>query len=178
MRQSVKPTNESMVLILPISIWFSQAQRWPQLMIAKTTTRHDLLPLAFWLVELSKSFIPSVGIESVSSPRERRQNMKHNTSSRKLGTDFARLDAMRDEEIDLSDSPEVPPEMFARGLVRKGLKPVVRKQQLTLQLDSDVLAWFKKQGRDYQAKMNALLRAHMVESQAKTPRSKARANRV
>lgn len=84
---------------------------------------------------------------------------------------------MRDEDIDLSDSPEVTPEMFARGVVRRGLKPI-SKSQLTIRLDSDVLVWFKQQGRGYQTKMNALLRAYMVESQTQALRSKARANRV
>jgi uncharacterized protein (DUF4415 family) len=71
------------------------------------------------------------------------------------------VDALRDEDIDLSDNPEVTPEMFARAVARKGLKPVARKQQVTLRLDADVLAWFKAQGRGYQTKINALLRAYV-----------------
>jgi len=70
---------------------------------------------------------------------------------------------MKDEDIDFSDIPEVPPEMFARGIIRRGLKPVVRKKQLTLRMDSDVIEWFKKQGRGYQTKINSLLRAYMEE---------------
>lgn len=72
-----------------------------------------------------------------------------------------RLRRMRDEDIDLSDIPEIPPEMFARAVVRKGMKPVERKKQLTLRLDADVLEWFRAQGRGYQTKINALLRAYM-----------------
>ncbi len=68
---------------------------------------------------------------------------------------------MKDEEIDFSDSPEIAPERFARAMVRKGLKPVSRKEQLTLRIDSDVLEWFRKQGQGYQTKINALLRAYM-----------------
>ena len=70
---------------------------------------------------------------------------------------------MKDEDIDLSDIPEIPPAMFARGIIRRGLKPVVRKKQLTLRMDSDVIEWFKKQGRGYQTKINSLLRAYMEE---------------
>jgi hypothetical protein len=33
--------------------------------------------------------------------------------------DWDRLDAMQDEDIDLSDSPEIAPEMFAKGVVRR-----------------------------------------------------------
>jgi uncharacterized protein (DUF4415 family) len=76
-------------------------------------------------------------------------------------TDWKRLDAMRDEDIDLSDSPEITPEMFARAVVRHGLTPRPKKQQVTLRLDSDVLEWFKGQGSGYQTRINELLRAYM-----------------
>lgn len=72
-----------------------------------------------------------------------------------------RLRRMRDEDIDLSDIPETTPEMFARAIVRKGLKPVERKKQVTLRLDADVLDWFRAQGRGYQTQINALLRAYV-----------------
>jgi len=71
------------------------------------------------------------------------------------------VDALEDADIDLSEVPEVPAAMFARAIVRRGLKPVSRKAQLTLRVDTDVLDWFKKQGRGYQTKINALLRAYM-----------------
>lgn len=32
---------------------------------------------------------------------------------------------------------------------------------ITVWLDADVLAWFKSQGRNYQRRINAVLRAHM-----------------
>ena len=51
---------------------------------------------------------------------------------RKSRTDWKRMDAMRDEDIDTSDIPEITPEQFAKAIVRKGLKPVVRKKQITL----------------------------------------------
>ncbi len=67
---------------------------------------------------------------------------------------------MRDEDIDFSDLPEIPPERFARALVRKGLKPVARKSQITLRIDADVLEWFRAKGSGYQSQMNAILRAY------------------
>ena len=87
--------------------------------------------------------------------------MKKAAISKRSRTDWKRVDALKDEEIDLSDTPEVSPEMFARALVRQGLKPTPRKAQLTLRLDSDVLEWFRKQGQGYQTKINTLLRAYM-----------------
>lgn len=59
------------------------------------------------------------------------------------------------------DAPEWTPAMFARAVVRKGLKPVTKKALLSLRIDSDVVEWFKAQGSGYQSRMNALLRAYM-----------------
>jgi len=87
--------------------------------------------------------------------------MKKLPTSDKSQTDWARLDAMTDKDIDLSDSPEITPEMFARAVVRRGLKPAPKKEQITLRVDSDVLTWFREQGRGYQTQINALLRAYM-----------------
>ncbi len=88
--------------------------------------------------------------------------MKKKSTSSKSRTDFDRLDKMKDEDIDLSDAPEITPEMFAKAVVRRGLKPRTKKQ-VTLRIDSDVLEWYKKQGRGYQTKINLLLRAYMDE---------------
>lgn len=89
--------------------------------------------------------------------------MKKKTISQKSQTDFARLDKMKDEDIDYSDAPAITPEMFAKAVVRRGgLKPRTKKQ-VTLRMDSDVLEWFKKQGSGYQTKINLLLRAYMNE---------------
>ena len=87
--------------------------------------------------------------------------MGKKNSSTKSDTDWKKIDAMRDKDIDLSDVPEVSPEMFAKGIVRRGLKPIPKKSQITLRLDQDVLTWFKGQGRGYQTRINSLLRAYM-----------------
>ena len=72
--------------------------------------------------------------------------MKKKSTSVKSQTDFARLDKMKDEDIDYSDAPAITPEMFAKAIVRRGLKPRT-KTQLTLRVDSDVLDWYKKQAQ-------------------------------
>ncbi|MBI5304375.1 MAG: BrnA antitoxin family protein [Chloroflexi bacterium] len=87
--------------------------------------------------------------------------MKRSRTLNKSLTDWVRLDAQSDEDIDLSDIPEITPEMFARAVVRRGLKPIPSKAQVTLRLDRDVLSWFKTQGRGYQTRINSLLRAYM-----------------
>jgi len=73
---------------------------------------------------------------------------------------------MKPDQIDLSDSPELTPEMFARGIVRKNFQTISRKRQLTLRIDQDVIDFFKEQGRGYQTTINQLLRAYMEAHKA------------
>jgi uncharacterized protein (DUF4415 family) len=79
----------------------------------------------------------------------------------KSETNWERFHSIKDEEIDLTDHPELTPDMFVNAVVRKGLKPVPRKSQLTLRIDEEVIDFFKSQGRGYQTRINQLLRAHM-----------------
>lgn len=92
--------------------------------------------------------------------------MKQKTTLDTLDTDWEQLAQMTDEDIDTSEIPPVSLEMFAKGIVRRGLKPVVTKKQVTIRVDSDVLEWFKDQGHGYQTQINALLRAYMEAHQA------------
>jgi uncharacterized protein (DUF4415 family) len=96
--------------------------------------------------------------------------MRKRSTSKKSQTDWKRIDAMKDEDIDLSDNPEATPEMFARAVVRRNFKVIPRKKQLTLRIDSDVVDWYKLQGRGYQTRINSLLRAYMKEHQRHTSR--------
>jgi len=98
------------------------------------------------------------------------RTMKKPAISRKSRTDWKWLDSLSDKQIDLSDTPELTPEMFARAVVRRGLKPVTRKRQLTIRIDSDVLEWYRRQGPGYQTRINALLRAYMQERARTAPR--------
>jgi uncharacterized protein (DUF4415 family) len=87
--------------------------------------------------------------------------MRKKSTSKKQGSDLERLSALTDAEIDTSAVPEISPEQFARAVVRRGLKPVPVKAQLTIRVDREVLDWFRGQGRGYQTRINALLRAYM-----------------
>jgi uncharacterized protein (DUF4415 family) len=88
--------------------------------------------------------------------------MKRAATSRASRTDLKRLKAMKDSDIVRDkDAPAWTPEMFARAVLRRGLKPVPKKSLLSLRIDSDVVAWFRSQGAGYQSRMNALLRAFM-----------------
>ena len=88
--------------------------------------------------------------------------MKYVSTSRKSRSDWARVRSMKDRDIVIDrDAPKWTPEMFARAVVKKGLKVPGSKSLLSLRIDSDVLAWFRSQGPGYQSRMNALLRAYM-----------------
>lgn len=84
--------------------------------------------------------------------------MSANNTKRRSRTDWKRVDALRDEEIDLSEIPELGPDFFARAILWPG-----PKKQITLRLDPDVLTFFRKQGKGYQSTINAVLRKY-VES--------------
>ena len=92
--------------------------------------------------------------------------MSKNDTFHKSKTDWVKVDALDDGHIDFTDCPEITDEMFANAIIRKGLKPVHRKKQVTLRLDADILSWFKGQGRGYQTKINSLLRTY-IDTQKK-----------
>ncbi len=75
----------------------------------------------------------------------------------KSRTDWKRVDAIKDDEIDYSEIPELDEDWFKEAIVVMPRTKVV----VTLRIDPDVLAWFKKQGSGYQTRINALLRAYM-----------------
>lgn len=69
---------------------------------------------------------------------------------------------MKDKDVVVDrDAPEWTPEMFARAVVKRGLKPAGKKSLLSIRIDTQVLSWFKSRGPGYQSRMNALLRAYM-----------------
>ncbi len=70
---------------------------------------------------------------------------------------------MKDSDIDFSDSPELGPDFFARAILWPG-----PKKQITLRVDPDVLAFFRKLGRGYQTTMNAVLRKYMEARKRQT----------
>lgn len=76
-------------------------------------------------------------------------------------TDWARIDAMTDDEIDLSDIPETTDEMWAKGVWKRGSQINAANFQEKLEIDRDVIEFFKSQGQNYPQKINQLLRAYM-----------------
>ena len=76
------------------------------------------------------------------------------------------LESLPDDQIDTTEAPEI----LDWSDARRGVfyRPV--KQQITLRLDADVVAWFKahsRAGRGYQTDINGALREH-VQRMART----------
>ena len=81
-------------------------------------------------------------------------------SKKSIISDLARLDRMKDADIDYSDIPPLGKAFLRRASV--AWPPV--KKQLTIRLDEDVLAWLKRHGKGYQTRINRILRV-VMESQ-------------
>jgi len=95
-----------------------------------------------------------------------RQNEKHITrvnrdEARHLKdeTDYARLDAMTDDDIAraIADDPDAPP--LGIDWTKASLVIPPGKETVTLRLDRDLLDWFRGQGKGYQTRINQVLRA-------------------
>jgi uncharacterized protein (DUF4415 family) len=69
-----------------------------------------------------------------------------------------------ESEIDTSDIPEWTEEMWKRAVRGKFYRPV--KRAVSLRLDSDVIAWLKKDGKGYQTRANRVLREKMLADKA------------
>ena len=89
--------------------------------------------------------------------------MKKANANRLIEDQKAEIKALEkspDEQIDTTDIPEILDWSEAkRGVFYRPLK-----QQLTLRLDADVIAWFKQRargGRGYQTDINHALREHV-----------------
>jgi len=75
--------------------------------------------------------------------------------------ELAKLASMPDSSIDLSDIPEATEKFWKNAVRNPWYRP--RKQQVTLRIDADVLAWLRDGGKGYQSRLNALLRNAMIE---------------
>jgi uncharacterized protein (DUF4415 family) len=66
------------------------------------------------------------------------------------------LRELRDEDINLSDIPEQTGGGWRRV---SELVPAENKQQITLRLDADLIAFFRATGRRYQSRIRAVLQS-------------------
>jgi uncharacterized protein (DUF4415 family) len=95
---------------------------------------------------------------------------------RKSETDWARLAAMTDEEVEASiaDDPDWQ-EFRDIDWSKAELTIPPKKNAISIRIDEDVLAYFKKQGAGYQRRMNAVLRSYMEQRRRASAQKKKRA---
>ena len=77
-------------------------------------------------------------------------------------TNLAHFDALTDDMIDTSDIPTLDDAFFRAAKWKLPHKTVV----VTLEVESDVMEWFKAQGADYERYLSAALRIYAEAHQS------------
>ena len=93
--------------------------------------------------------------------------MSVKASKRRSRTHWPRIDRMKDQDIEVSDNPELDERFFNEAVWWPG-----PKQQITLRLDPQVLAYFRRRGRGYQTAINAVLRKYVETREAQARQSR------
>ena len=87
-------------------------------------------------------------------------------------TDWNRVDALTDADIATAvqndpDTSEGSRDWFRDAMV---LRPATDKEPVTMRLDSDMVTWFRLQGRGYQTRINGILRSYYEAHRGDPPR--------
>ena len=77
-------------------------------------------------------------------------------------TNWDKVDALTEAEIDTSDIPPLTEEFFTNS---RWWKPI-SSLDVVVQIDPTTFAWFQSQGEDYEQKMAAALRIYAQAHQA------------
>jgi uncharacterized protein (DUF4415 family) len=77
-------------------------------------------------------------------------------------SDWARVDALTDADIEraVAEDPDAAPLVDADWFRSAELMIPASKVATSIRVDGDVMDWFKTQGRGWQTRMNAVLRAY------------------
>ncbi len=78
-------------------------------------------------------------------------------------TDKNKLNKLKNKEIDYSYIPETNADFWKDAEV---IYPA-NKTHLSIRLDDDIVQWFKKLGRGYQTKINAVLKSYISNIEKK-----------
>lgn len=104
---------------------------------------------------MSKDSITNITIDEILAKRARGE---------KSLTDWARVDAMSDEDIEraMRDDPDWAEFIDVDWSNAQWVIPVTKKS-ISIRLDEDVIDFFKASGKGYQTRINAVLRHYMKE---------------
>ena len=72
-------------------------------------------------------------------------------------TDWTRIDAMTDDDIDTSDIPPLTDEFFAKAQLRS---PTKSTDTVAVTVDTETLLWFRSKGEDAEQHIAATLRIY------------------
>lgn len=99
---------------------------------------------------------------------------------------MAAFDAIDDEDIDYSEIPDMgDDDEFWEGAIvgwdnfvkwHKEQESLTKKVHLTIRLDENIVDYFKRRGRGYQSRINAVLRSY-VEAQLRAEEVKEQGRR-
>lgn len=83
--------------------------------------------------------------------------MRQTNTKKESRTNWRKLAALPEDKIDTSEVPELDEDFFRAATLRLPQA----KQLVSIRIDRDVLDWFKRQGKGYQTKINAILQAYV-----------------
>jgi uncharacterized protein (DUF4415 family) len=83
--------------------------------------------------------------------------MNENNTNNISKTDWARIDAMTDDDIDTSDIPPLSDEFFAKAKLRL---PRSSSTTVAVEVDTETWEWFQLQGEDAGKQMTAALKIY------------------
>ncbi len=75
-----------------------------------------------------------------------------------MATDYEALASMTDEDIDCSDLPEFSKEWLDNAEITVTFP---KKELISLRIDKNVLDFFRSKGRNYQSRINEVLKTYM-----------------
>ena len=98
---------------------------------------------------------------------------------RKSQTDWARVDALTDEEIEAAARADPDWDgLLDLDWSKVEITRPARKQPISIRLDEDLLDFFKRDGAGYQKRINAVLRSYVTAAGKATPRGRKRVLRA
>lgn len=83
--------------------------------------------------------------------------MNENAMNDTSRTNWERVDALTEDEINTSDIPPLTEDFFSKSQWRKPISSL----SILVPIDAETFAWFQAQGEDYERRMAAALRIYV-----------------
>ena len=82
-------------------------------------------------------------------------------------TDRERVRELSDEEIEQAVRKDPDTELLDEEWFQKAklVVPTAEKTRITIRLDEDIVEYFKREGKGYQSRINAVLKAYVLAQQ-------------